>query len=54
MKQVYEPKLIHKDLEDKNLLQDKPHKLVKIMKEKISKRRIRITHLQRLQIQQRE
>ena len=46
--------LIHKDLEDRNLLQDKSQKLVKIMNEKISKRRIQITDLQKQEIEEKE
>jgi hypothetical protein len=40
-------KLIHKDLEDRNLHQDKSLKLEKIKNEKMSKRRIQITDLQK-------
>ena len=40
-------KLIHKDLEDRNLLQAKSLKLEKIMNEKMSKRRIQIKDLQK-------
>ena len=47
-------KLIHKDLEDRNLLQDKSQKLVKIMNEKISKRRIQIIDLQKEEIEEKE
>eukprot|EP00415_Alexandrium_ostenfeldii_P003971 UN3971 len=41
-------------LEDRNLLQDKSQKLVKIMNEKISKRRIQITDLQKQEIEEKE
>ena len=47
-------KLIHKDLEDRNLLQDKSLKLENIMNEKKSKRRIQITDLQKQEIQEKE
>ena len=45
-------KLIHKDLEDRNLLLDKSLKLEKIMNEKMSKRRIQITDLQKQEIEE--
>ena len=47
IKEVYQQKLIHKDLEDRNLLGDKSLKLEKIMNEKMSKRRIQIKDLQK-------
>ena len=40
-----------KDLEDRNLLQEKSLKLEKIMNEKMSKRRIQITDLQKQEIE---
>ena len=43
--------VIHKDLEDRNLLQAKSLKLEKIMNEKMSKRRIQITDLQKQEIE---
>ena len=43
-------KLIHKDLEDRNLLQAMSLKLEKIMNEKMSKRRIQIRDLQKQEI----
>ena len=46
--------LVQKDLEDRNLLQDKSQKLVKKMNEKISKRRIQITDLQKQEIEEKE
>jgi len=49
---VYLKKLIHKDLEDRNLLLDKSLKLEKIMNEKMSKRRIQITDLQKEEIEE--
>ena len=39
--------LVHKDLEDRNLLEGKSLKLEKIMNEKMSKRRIQIRDLQK-------
>jgi len=51
---VYYQKLIHKDLEDRNLLQAKSLKLVMIMNEKMSKRRIQITDLQKQEIEEKE
>ena len=45
-------KLIHKDLEDRNLLQDKSLKLEKAMNEKMSKRRIQIRDLQKQEIEE--
>ena len=47
-------KLIHKDLEDRNLLQAMSLKLEKIMNEKMSKRRIQITDLQKQEIEEKE
>ena len=44
--------LIQKDLEDRNLLQEKSLKLEKIMNEKMSKRRIQITDLQKQEIEE--
>jgi len=46
--------LIQKDLEDRNLLQEKSLKLEKIMNEKMSKRRIQITDLQKQEIEEKE
>ena len=46
--------LIQKDLEDRNLLQEKSQKLEKIMNEKMSKRRIQITDLQKQEIEEKE
>jgi len=43
-----------KDLEDRNLLLDKSLKLEKIMNEKMSKRRIQITDLQKQEIEEKE
>merc|ERR1712204_68801 len=42
-----------KDLEDRNLLQEKSLKLEKIMNEKMSKRRIQITDLQKQESEER-
>ena len=47
-------KLIHKDLEDRNLLQAKSLKLEKIMNEKMSKRRIQIRDLQKQEIEEKQ
>ena len=47
-------KLIHKDLEHRNLLQDKSLNLEKIMNEKMSKRRIQITDLQKQEIEEKQ
>jgi len=44
--------LVQKDLEDRNLLQEKSLKLEKIMNEKMSKRRIQITDLQKQEIEE--
>ena len=46
--------LIQKDLEDRNLLQEKSLKLEKIMNEKMSKRRIQITDLQKQEIEEKQ
>ena len=43
-----------KDLEDRNLLQEKSLKLEKIMNEKMSKRRIQIRDLQKQEIEEKE
>ena len=47
-------KLIHKDLEDRNLLLAKSLKLEKIMNEKMSKRRIQIRDLQKQEIEEKQ
>jgi len=44
--------LIQKDLKNRNLLQEKSLKLEKIMNEKMSKRRIQITDLQKQEIEE--
>ena len=46
--------LIQKDLEDRNLHQEKSLKLEKIMNEKMSKRRKQITDLQKQEMQEKE
>ena len=46
--------VFHKDLEDRNLLQAKSLKLEKIMNEKMSKRRIQITDLQKQEIEEKQ
>ena len=51
---MYLKKLIHKDLEDRNPLLDKSLKLEKIMNEKMSKRRIQITDLQKQEIEEKQ
>ena len=43
-----------KDLEDRNLLQNKSLKLENITNEKMSKRRIQITDLQKQEIEEKE
>jgi hypothetical protein len=53
MRMLYFQKLIHKDLEHRNLLLAKYQNLEKIMNEKISKRRIQITDLQKQEINKR-
>ena len=47
-------KLIHKDLEDRNLCKAKTLKLEKIMNEKMSKRRIQIRDLQKQEIEEKQ
>ena len=49
-----EEKLIHKDLEHRNLLQAKSLNLKKIMNEMMSKRRIQITDLQKQEIEEKQ
>jgi len=51
---VYLKKLIHKDLEDRNLLHAKSLKLERIMNEKMSKRRIQIRDLQKQEIEEKQ
>ena len=51
---MYLKKLIQKDLEDRNLPVDKSLKLEKIMNEKMSKRRIEITDLQKQEIEEKQ
>ena len=46
--------LIQKDLKNRNLLQEKSLKLEKIMNEKMSKRRIQITDLQKQEIEEKQ
>ena len=46
--------LVQKDLEDRNLLQENSLKLEKIMNEKMSKRRIQITDLQKEEIEEKQ
>ena len=51
-KKLLIPKPEMQDLEDRNLLLDKSLKLEKIMNEKMSKRRIQITDLQKQEIEE--
>ena len=50
----YDHKINEKELEDRNLHQAKILKLGKIMNEKMSKRRIQITDLQKQEIEEKE
>ena len=51
---MYSQKLIHKDLEDRKLLQATSLKLEKIINEKMFNRRIQIIELQKLENPQKE
>ena len=51
---MYSQNLIHKDLEDRKLLQATSIKLEKIINEKMSNRRIQIIELQKLENPQKE
>ena len=53
-KKLLIPKPEMQDLEDRNLLLDKSLKLEKIMNEKMSKRRIQITDLQKQEIKEKQ
>ena len=51
---MYEIDVVHKDLEHRNLLLAKSLNLEKIMNEKMSKRRIQITDLQKQEIKEKQ